>query len=717
MADLNILYETFELYLNKAKACVVEKNYAAAKKYYYVAAEQMLKLAQESTGELRKVRFARAKSVIEQADSLGVPEKKRDNGRDNVNDTNSSNSNQDEEKLTLEEALAKLDSLVGLGSVKEQVKSWIDQIEAFKIRKERGKKVPVMSYHLVFTGNPGTGKTTVARLMSHIYRELGILSKGQLVETDRGKLVEGHIGGTALKTQKVIDSAMGGVLFIDEAYTLASTSSNDFGKEAIETLLKAMEDARGDFVVIAAGYERPMEKFISTNAGLLSRFKTFIKFEDYTGEELKRIFKGFCDSNDYVLSPEAEQCLDAYINYLYENRNQNFGNGREVRNLFEGIVTAQSRRISRLTNPDDVQICTILPCDLPTLPAPRQKTAAPSAPVPPSQNTTYAPNVTPSAPAPVAPVNPAPTESAATPTPEDTVLKNKAGEENSEFKFDWDKLPAIGFDDVAGLESVKETVRLKVLLPLQNPEAFEGYEKKSGGGLLMYGPPGTGKTMIAAAIANEIGAKFCSVKPSDLLHQGAGQSEKAIRALFAQARKYPCAVICFDEMDSISPKSTKSQYARQLRSEFLSQLQGVDSYSKENKNILFLIATTNKPWDIDSAFLRPGRFGTRVYIGLPDAPARDYMVRNRMEKIRKKGVVAVAGDINYETIVEKTEGFNGSDMSEMLDKIEENSILRSIKTGVKMIAQTDFDIILAEMTSSVQKDDIENLLDWKKQNG
>ncbi len=712
MADLNILYETFELYLNKAKACVVEKNYAAAKKYYYVAAEQMLKLAQESTGELRKVRFARAKSVIEQADALDVPVRKHANTQNGENPADSA-SVEPEEKLTLEEALAELDSLVGLGSVKEQVKSWIDQIEAFKIRKARGKKVPVMSYHLVFTGNPGTGKTTVARLMSHIYRELGILSKGQLVETDRGKLVEGHIGGTALKTQKVIDSAMGGVLFIDEAYTLASTSSNDFGKEAIETLLKAMEDARGDFVVIAAGYERPMEKFISTNAGLLSRFKTFIKFEDYTGEELNRIFKGLCQKNDYVLSPEAEQCLEAYINYLYENRNQNFGNGREIRNLFEGIVTAQSRRISRLTNPDDMQICTILPCDLPTLPAPRQKPAVPTGAVPPSQNTTFTPNVTPSAPA-----TPAPTENTAeTPKPEDTVLKNKAGEENSEFKFDWDKLPAIGFDDVAGLESVKETVRLKVLLPLQNPEAFEGYEKKSGGGLLMYGPPGTGKTMIAAAIANEIGAKFCSVKPSDLLHQGAGQSEKAIRALFAQARKYPCAVICFDEMDSISPKSTKSQYARQLRSEFLSQLQGVDSYSKENKNILFLIATTNKPWDIDSAFLRPGRFGTRVYIGLPDAPARDYMVRNRIEKIRKKGVVAVAGDINYEAIVEKTEGFNGSDMSEMLDKIEENSILRSIKTGVKMIAQTDFDVILADMTSSVQKDDIENLLDWKKQNG
>lgn len=714
--DLNILYETFELYLNKAKACVTEKNITAAKKYYYLAAEQMLKLAQGSTGELRKVRFARAKSVIDQADALVDPNAKATpaGGQGEKNGAKPQG-NADEKKLTLEEALEELNSLVGLGKVKAQVRDWIDQIKVFRMRKERGMKVPPMSYHLVFTGNPGTGKTTVARLMSHIYREIGILSKGHLVETDRSKLVAGYIGQTAIKTQEVIDSALGGVLFIDEAYALASSSGNDFGKEAIDTLLKAMEDSRDDFVVIAAGYERPMAKFIGTNPGLKSRFKTFINFEDYTGAELIKIFKGLCTKNEYVLSPEAEQCLEEYINYLYDNRNENFGNGRDIRNLFEGIVTAQSRRVSRLANPDDMQMRTILPSDLPMLPPPKH-TAAPSA----GNNASQTPPQTNTPPVPPKPVYPNPNANENTPeTPkaEDTVLKNKGVEENSEFKFDWDKLPSIGFDDVAGLESVKETVKLKVLLPLQNPAAFEGYEKKNGGGLLMYGPPGTGKTMIAAAIANEIGAKFCSVKPSDLLHQGAGQSEKAVRALFAQARKYPCAVICFDEMDSISPKSTKSQYARQLRSEFLSQLQGIDSYNKENQNILFLIATTNKPWDIDSAFLRPGRFGTRVYIGLPDEPARDYMVRNRMEKIRKNGVVAVSSDINYPSIVEKTEGFNGSDMSEMLDKIEENSILRSIKTGVKMISQIDFDSVLSEMTSSVQKDDIENLLEWKKQNG
>lgn len=259
-------------------------------------------------------------------------------------------------------------------------------------------------------------------------------------------------------------------------------------------------------------------------------------------------------------------------------------------------------------------------------------------------------------------------------------------------------------------------MRIKVLLPLKNSEAFEGYIKKSGGGLLLYGPPGTGKTMIAAAIAKEIGAKFCSVKPSDLLHQGAGQSEKAVRALFAQAREFPCAVIYFDEMDSISPKNTKSQYAKQLRSELLSQLQGVESYSKETDNILFLIAATNKPWDIDSAFIRPGRFGTRVYVGLPDGDARRYMLNNRLNKIRAKGIVELSDDINIDEIVEKTEGFNGSDMTNLMDKVEELSILRGIDTGNKTIGRKDFLKAFDNVTSSVQREDIERLMNWKEEN-
>ena len=282
--------------------------------------------------------------------------------------------------------------------------------------------------------------------------------------------------------------------------------------------------------------------------------------------------------------------------------------------------------------------------------------------------------------------------------------------------FVWDNIPTIGFDDIAGLNEVKEVVQIKVLLPLKNPEAFSGYEKKNGGGLCLYGPPGTGKTMIAAAIAKEIGAKFCSVKPSDLLQQGAGNTEKAVRSLFQQARKFPCAVIYFDEMDSISPKNTRSQYAKQLRSEFLAQLQGVESYGKDTGNLLFLICATNKPWDIDSAFLRPGRFGTKIYVGLPDAAAREYMVLKRLDKIRKKGIVEVKADLDVAHVVEETNGYNGSDMSNLLDRIEELSIIRGIQTGAKYIDNCDFEKAIEDIHSSVQAEDLIKLKEWRAEN-
>ena len=233
---------------------------------------------------------------------------------------------------------------------------------------------------------------------------------------------------------------------------------------------------------------------------------------------------------------------------------------------------------------------------------------------------------------------------------------------------------------------------------------------------MLYGPPGTGKTMIAAAIANEIGAKFCSVKPSDLLHQGVGNSEKAVRSLFAQARQYPCAVIYFDEMDAIAQKNTRSSYAKQMRSELLAQLQGVESYGKETGNILYLIAATNKPWDMDSAFLRPGRFGTRIYVGLPDDAARKYMIEKRLEKIKEAGLVMVDHEIDIDLVVDLTKGFNGSDMTNMLDKVEELSIIRGINEGTKYISRTDFGAALDLIKSSVQKEDIEKLNEWSISN-
>ena len=265
------------------------------------------------------------------------------------------------------------------------------------------------------------------------------------------------------------------------------------------------------------------------------------------------------------------------------------------------------------------------------------------------------------------------------PTAEEAALAN-AG-----TQFHWDEIPTVTFEDIAGLDECKALVERKVILPLLHPEMLEGYVAGGGGGVCLYGPPGTGKTMISAAIANRIGAKFCSITPSDLLQQGLGNTEKAIKALFTEARSFPCAVIYFDEMDSIAPKNTRSTAARQLRSEFLAQLQGVSSYGKKNQNILFLICATNKPWDIDSAFLRPGRFGTKIYVGLPDEPARRYIITHRLDKIRYKKTVKVHDDIDIDYIVEKTNGFNCADISNFLDAVEEVSLVRAMKGEGKYI--------------------------------
>ena len=277
-------------------------------------------------------------------------------------------------------------------------------------------------------------------------------------------------------------------------------------------------------------------------------------------------------------------------------------------------------------------------------------------------------------------------------------------------------MPKISFSDVAGLGDVKEVVMRKVLLPLMNPHLYEGYVKKNGGGVLLYGPPGTGKTMVAAAIAHEIGAKFCTVGPSDLVLGGIGNSEKAVVALFKEARSFPCSVIFFDEMESICPVTTQAQGARQLRSELLRQIQGMEAYGEQNDHILFLIAATNKPWDIDPAFVRPGRFGTRIYVGLPDEEARRYMIENRLNKIQSSGRVRVH-DIDIDDIVERTEGFNGADMTNLTDEVQELSALRSVKTGIKEIVQYDFDMALEKITSSVQSKDLQRLEQWKEENG
>lgn len=261
--------------------------------------------------------------------------------------------------------LEELNSMTGLESVKKDITNLVNLLKIKKLREENGMKQPSVSLHLVFSGNPGTGKTTVARLLANIYKGLGVLSKGQLVEVDRGGLVVGYIGQTAIKTSEVIESALGGILFIDEAYTLtAGKGENDFGQEAVDTLLKAMEDHRDDLIVIVAGYPDLMEQFLSSNPGLRSRFNKFITFEDYTGDELMSIFESMCSKQEYKLDDAAHDYAQKYWADKAANHDKTFANAREVRNFMESAISRQATRIVSMDNIDVDTLATLTAADL-----------------------------------------------------------------------------------------------------------------------------------------------------------------------------------------------------------------------------------------------------------------------------------------------------------------------------------------------------------------
>ncbi|WP_328329106.1 AAA family ATPase [Kribbella sp. NBC_00382] len=269
-----------------------------------------------------------------------------------------------EPERTVEELLAELDELTGLAKVKREVHRQVAVLRVEKLRVEAGLKSPTITRHLVFTGNPGTGKTTVARLVSGIYKALGLLSKGQLIEVDRSELVAGYLGQTATKTAEVVASAVGGVLFIDEAYSLTAgeLGADQYGREAVDTLVKEMEDRRDDLVVIVAGYPEPMEDFIAANPGLASRFRTTIAFEDYTDDELTDILTGLAEGADYELTANA---LDEFKVILASTRrDRSFGNGRFARNMLEAAIGRHAWRLRDVTAPTTEQLRQILAEDL-----------------------------------------------------------------------------------------------------------------------------------------------------------------------------------------------------------------------------------------------------------------------------------------------------------------------------------------------------------------
>lgn len=285
--------------------------------------------------------------------------------------------------------------------------------------------------------------------------------------------------------------------------------------------------------------------------------------------------------------------------------------------------------------------------------------------------------------------------------------KENSDEEDEDIKkWQTAKIPNITFNDVAGLEDVKKAITIRMINPVKYPEKYKMYGKKSGGGVLLYGPPGTGKTMIAKAIANEVGAKFYSVKGSDIVSKWVGDSEKNINSLFEEANKQDRAIIFIDEMDNLLGQRGVDTHNDKRVNEFLQQ---IDGFAGRNQNLL-LLGATNRPWDIDSAAMRSGRFSQKIYLPLPDAPARKFMIERNMKN------VPISSDFDIDRIVEQTENYSGADLEELCDRAKDEPLLKAIATDtVVNVTNSDFDKVLEKMPPSVTPSEIEKFEKYNKE--
>lgn len=329
-------------------------------KRYYVLLYRFCSVVAKADGKIDEKESRYLAALLNFSEEVSKPEEPK-NGQKDMADTHfDSQRTELDGTPTGEMALKELDSLIGLSRVKEDIHTLTNFAKVCQMRREKGLKTTPLSLHCVFTGNPGTGKTTVARILGQIYKQLGLCKTGKLVETDRSGLVAPYVGQTAQKTNKIIDSALGGVLFIDEAYSLIVKGSNeDYGKEAVATLLKRMEDDRDNLIVILAGYTDQMEEFLQSNPGLNSRFSRRIRFDDYSAEELRDIFLMNLRKYDYTITDGAGALLTEKISKVYDNKPADFGNARFVRNIFEKVLQNQANRVAFLPSITTEMLSTI----------------------------------------------------------------------------------------------------------------------------------------------------------------------------------------------------------------------------------------------------------------------------------------------------------------------------------------------------------------------
>ena len=320
-----------------------EEEKKRLKEAFFKRVEEDARLAKEREEKLAKEKFLAVKKRLEERERA----------------------EQEEQERQIKVLLDELNSLVGLKDFNGEIQSLANLIKIRKLREKMNMPVMDMSYHMVFTGNPGTGKTTVARLVGRIYKALGILSDGKMVETDRSGLVAGYVGQTAIKVHDIIEQAIGGVLFIDEAYSLVNPDvPNDFGTEAVDTLVKLMEDHRDNLVIIVAGYTEEMKTFLKSNTGLISRFNKFINFPDYSTEELIEIMDVMADEAGLKIEESAKKRVSEQLSSMKEEEWEDFGNARGIRNMFEKIVINQANRLVQAGMPDKEQLMTITAQDV-----------------------------------------------------------------------------------------------------------------------------------------------------------------------------------------------------------------------------------------------------------------------------------------------------------------------------------------------------------------